>query len=60
MKILRICVVIIFLTIGVGFIGCGGGGGAKVSARDCDVLEARPSSPQSPDSELAAAVGEGR
>ncbi len=26
MNFLRICAVIIFLTFGVGFIGCGGGG----------------------------------
>ena len=26
MNFLRICVVIIFLTLGAGFIGCGGGG----------------------------------
>jgi len=32
MNFLRICVVIIFLTFGVAFIGCGGGG-TKVRAR---------------------------
>jgi uncharacterized membrane protein len=32
MNFLRICVVIIFLTFGVGFIGCGGGG-AQVKAK---------------------------
>ena len=37
MKFLRICVVIIFLTSGVGFMGCGGGGGAKVSSRQVTV-----------------------
>jgi len=37
MNFLRICVVIIFLTFGVGIIGCGGGGGAKVSSRQVTV-----------------------
>jgi len=32
MKLLRVCVVIILLFSGVGFIGCGGGG-AKVNAK---------------------------
>ena len=32
MKLLRVCVVIILLFSGVGFIGCGGGG-AKVKAK---------------------------
>ena len=32
MNFLRICVVIIFLTFGVGFMGCGGGG-AQVKAK---------------------------
>jgi hypothetical protein len=31
MNFLRICVVFIFFTLGVGFMGCGGGG-AKVKA----------------------------
>ena len=32
MKLIRVCVVIIFLFSGVGFIGCGGGG-AEVKAK---------------------------
>jgi len=37
MNFLRICVVIICLTFGVSFIGCGGGGGAKVSSRQSTI-----------------------
>ncbi|UCD32102.1 MAG: hypothetical protein JSV38_15295, partial [Desulfobacterales bacterium] len=36
MNFLRICVVIIFLTLGVGFIGCGGGG-TEVRARQSTI-----------------------
>jgi uncharacterized membrane protein len=36
MNFLRICVVIIFLTFGVGFIGCGGGG-ADIKASNVTV-----------------------
>ena len=36
MNFLRICVVLIFLTLGLGFIGCGGGG-AKVKATNTTV-----------------------
>jgi hypothetical protein len=37
MNFLRICVVIIFLTFGVGLIGCGSGGGAKVTTRQSTI-----------------------
>ena len=36
MNFLRICVVIIFLTLGAGFIGCGGGG-ADIKATNTTV-----------------------
>ena len=39
MKFLRVCVVIILLSSGVGFIGCGGGGGTEIKAKQTTLCQ---------------------